>query len=109
MPATRARQAEGQSSAQRGKHAAQRPIVHLRIHAHGWTARQNDLDQAGSLGGSGDDRSAQAMRFAQDIDAGETCRFVRSSTQQLMAPGIQQSRIGFSIPLRARARARLIA
>ena len=88
-------------------------MAHLRIHAHGWTARQNDLDQAGSLGGSGDDRSAQAMRYAQDIDAGETCRFIRSSTQQLMAPGIQQSRadlvsrplIGFSIPLRARARA----
>ena len=32
------------------------------------------------------------MRFAYDINAGETCRFVRSSTQQLMAPGIQQSR-----------------
>jgi len=63
MPAKRARQAEDQSSAQRGKHAAQRPIVHLRIHAHGWTARQNDLDQAGSLGGSGGVRCSQTARF----------------------------------------------
>ena len=36
--------------------------------------------------------SGQAMRFAQDIDAGETCRFARSPAQQLVAPGIQQSR-----------------
>jgi hypothetical protein len=32
------------------------------------------------------------MRFAHDVDAGETSRFAGSSAQQLVAPGIQQSR-----------------
>jgi hypothetical protein len=32
------------------------------------------------------------MRFAHDVDAGETSRFAGSSAQQLVAPSIQQSR-----------------